>query len=69
MHMMHTMCMTTTPTTTPAEAARAAGVSSWTIRRWITEGRLTRVRRTQTGRWWVDMDEVLDLVSIGPRTR
>lgn len=43
------------------EAAQVSGVTHWTIRRWLKEGRLTRYETAS--RPFVNRDELLALVS------
>lgn len=43
-----------------AGAARLAGVAQGTVRRWITEGRLTKYVDGR-GRVWVDRNQVLKM--------
>jgi excisionase family DNA binding protein len=50
-----------------AGAARLAGVSQGTVRRWLAEGRLRRYRDGR-GRVWVSRTQVLELITPKPET-
>lgn len=49
-----------------SDAARITGVPSGTIRRWLSEGRLTRHGHHKP--WQVDYDEVIALRKLLERT-
>lgn len=51
----------------PAEAARLAGVSEATVRRWVREGRLNKYENG-LGVMYVDRREVLHLITPVPVT-